>query len=331
MRLPGGRIKNDHGGPQKRPRMDTSDPARVARSARPEGARAPRDWLSAIELIALGAIWGASFLFMRVAAPEFGPLALVEVRLVFGTLVLAPLLWRARAQLTRTHWRRFALVGALSSALPFVLFAWAAERAPAGIGAIANSLTVLFTALVAFVAFGEPIGTRRMIALIAGFVGVVVLASGRTAGADIGLAALAGTVASLCYGVAANLLKRWFAGLAPGAVAAGTLVCSTIMVAPFAATAWPDAAVGFAPWASAIALGFHCNRFAYSKYLRLNYRIGATRASTSTYLVPLFGVGWAWLLLDEPLTPTMAISGALILGSVILSQRNHPSRQSGAA
>lgn len=284
--------------------------------------RAPRDWLSAIELIALGAIWGASFLFMRVAAPELGPVPLVEVRLILGALVLAPLLWRARAQLTRTHWWRFVLVGALSSAIPFVLFAWAAERAPAGIGAIANSLTVLFTALVAFVAFGEPIGTRRAIALVAGFVGVVVLASGRTAGAEVGLAALAGTLASLGYGIAANLLKRWFTGLPSGAVAAGTLICSTIMVAPFAALSWPAAPVSATSWACAVALGVLCTGLAYAIYFRLNYRIGATRAATSTYLVPLFGVGWAWLLLDEPLTPTMAISGALILGSVILSQRN---------
>jgi drug/metabolite transporter (DMT)-like permease len=312
--------------------MPPTDSAQVPAPASHSGvvpATASRDWLSAIELVALGAIWGASFLFMRVAAPEFGPLALVEVRLVFGTLILAPLLWRARAQLTRTHWRRFALVGALSSAIPFVLFAWAAERAPAGIGAISNSLTVLFTALVAFVAFGEPIGRRRAIALVAGFIGVVVLASGRTAGAEIGLAALAGTLASLGYGIAANLLKRWFAGLAPGAVAAGTLVCSTILVAPFAALHWPRAAVGPIPWACAIALGVLCTGLAYAIYFRLNHRIGATRASTSTYLVPLFGVGWAWLLLGEPLTPTMAISGALILGSVILSQRGNTMRSPG--
>jgi drug/metabolite transporter (DMT)-like permease len=286
----------------------------------------PRDWLSAVELVMLGAIWGGSFLFMRVAAPHFGPVPLVQVRLTLGAVVLLPFLWRVRTRLSAAHWGRFFIVGALSSALPFVLFAWGAERAPAGIGAIANSMTVLFTALVAFAAFGERIGTRRAIALVAGFVGVVVLASGKTAGADVGLAALAGTLASLCYGMAANLIKRYMADLPPGAVAAGTLLCATLMVAPLAAATWPVAPVPPSSWACAIALGVLCTGIAYAVYFRLIQRIGASRASTSTYLVPLFGVAWAWLFLGEPLTLTMAASGALILGSVILSQK--PARRS---
>ena len=114
----------------------------------------------------LGAIWGSSFLFMRIAAKDFGPLPLVEVRLLAGVVILLPFLWRARARITRAHWPRFALIGALNSAIPFALFAWGAERAPAGIGAIANSMTALFAALVAFVVFGERIGTRRAIALV---------------------------------------------------------------------------------------------------------------------------------------------------------------------
>ncbi len=300
--------------------------ATVPAATAPLAPPLPRDWLSAVELVMLGAVWGGSFLFMRVAAPHFGPVPLVQVRLALGAVVLLPFLWRVRARLTAAHWGRFLVVGVLSSALPFVLFAWAAERAPAGIGAIANSMTVLFTALVAFAAFGERIGTRRAIALVAGFIGVVVLASGRTAGADIGLAALAGTLASLCYGIAANLIKRYMGDLPPGAVAAGTLLCATLALAPLAVVTWPAQAVPLSSWVCAIALGVLCTGIAYAVYFRLIQRIGASRASTSTYLVPLFGVAWAWLFLGEPLTLTMAASGALILGSVILSQRDRRSR-----
>lgn len=133
---------------------------------------APRaDWRTPLELTLLGAIWGGSFLFMRVAAKDFGALALVEVRIVLGALILLPFLWRARTVLTATHWRRFAIIGALNSAIPFSLFAWGAERAPAGIGAIANSMTVPFTALIAFLVYRDRIGTRRAVALVAGFVG----------------------------------------------------------------------------------------------------------------------------------------------------------------
>src|SRR5262245_35175886 len=94
-------------------------------------------WLTPVELLMLGAIWGSSFLFMSVASPGFGPVALVEVRLALGALILAPFLWRARAQLTRALWLRLAVIGAVNSAIPFTLFAWAARHAPAGIGAIA--------------------------------------------------------------------------------------------------------------------------------------------------------------------------------------------------
>ena len=107
-----------------------------------------RGWLTPLELGVLGAIWGASFLFMRVAANDFGAMPLVEVRLALGSLVLLPFLWRARAQFPAKLWPKLAIIGAINSAMPFMLFAWAAQRAPAGIGAIANAMTVLFTALV---------------------------------------------------------------------------------------------------------------------------------------------------------------------------------------
>lgn len=125
---------------------------------------AGRDWRTPLELLALGAIWGSSFLFMRIAANPFGPFALVEVRLALGALVLLPFLWRERAHFRAGMWPRLAMIGAINSAIPFLLFAWAAQRSPAAIGAICNAMTVLFAALVAFVAFGEKIGMRRAIA-----------------------------------------------------------------------------------------------------------------------------------------------------------------------
>lgn len=280
-----------------------------------------RDWLTPSELCLLGAIWGASFLFMRVAASDFGPVPLVEMRLGLGALVLLPFLWRARAQFPARLWPKLALIGAINSAVPFILFAWAAERAPAGIGAIANAMTVLFTALVGHLFFGERIGSRRAIALMAGFAGVVVLASGKVAGMSVGWAVMAGATASLLYGVGINLVRRHLTGLPPAAVAAATLGCGAVLLAPLAAVAWPDQPIPTMSWLSAAALGVLCTGFAFVMYYRLIARIGASRAATVTYLIPLFGVGWAWLLLDEPLTWSMAVAGVVILGSVAFSQR----------
>jgi drug/metabolite transporter (DMT)-like permease len=280
-----------------------------------------RRWLTPVELTVLGAIWGASFLFMRVAAKDFGAFALVEVRLALGALVLFPFLWRARAQFTAAQLLRLAGIGVINSAIPFVLFAWAAQRAPAGVGAITNAMAVVFTALVAAVFYDERINLRRAIGLLTGFVGVAVLASGKTAGGSVWHAALAGTFAALLYGFGGNLVRRHLGGLPTSAVAAATLLSASLLLAPLAIMNWPATPIPAASWLSAILLGVLCTGFAFVLYYRLIQRIGAPRASTVTYLVPLFGVMWAWLLLKEPLTLSMAIAGGLILGGVALSQQ----------
>jgi drug/metabolite transporter (DMT)-like permease len=283
-------------------------------------------WQTPFELGLLGAIWGASFMFMRIAAKDFGAAPLVFVRLALGALILLPFLWRERRAFSASLWPRLALIGAVNSAIPFTLFAWAAQHAPAGVGAITNSMAVLFVALIAFLFYGEKIGAHRALALIFGFIGVIVLASGKVEGASIGLPVAAGTAAAFLYGIGANLVKRNLAGLPATAVAAATLSCAALLTAPFAIAQWPEHgpvhAIPVRSWVAAVALGVVCTGIAFVTYYRLIARIGAPRAATSTYLVPLFGVGWAWLLLDEPLTLNMSVAGVLILGSVVLSQRS---------
>jgi drug/metabolite transporter (DMT)-like permease len=278
-------------------------------------------WKTPVELTLLGAIWGASFLFMRVAAADYGPLALVEVRLTLGTFILLPFLWRERERFTAALCWRLAGIGVINSAIPFSLFAWGAERAPAGVGAICNAMTVLFTALVGFTFFGERIGTRQMMGMIVGFVGVVVLASGKTAGISVWPAALAGTSAALFYGFGVNLIRRHLAGIPASAVAAATLFGASLVMAPFAVLTWPHRPIQTVSWVSAVLLGVLCTGTAFVLYYRLINRIGGPRAAMVTYLIPLFAVLWAWLALAEPLTPSMAVAAALILGGVALSRK----------
>lgn len=280
-----------------------------------------RAWLTPLELGVLGAIWGASFMFQRIAAPEFGTLALAEIRLAFGALVLLPFLWHRRAVFNARLWPKLILIGAINSAVPFALFAWASLHAPAGIVAITNATAVLFTALVGFLFFGEQVGWRRGAALLAGFAGVAVLTVGKTAGASLGWAVVAGCAAAFLYGVGVHLLRRHLSGLPPAAVAAATLGTSALLMLPLAIAQWPTQPISMQSWFSAAMLGVLCTGLAYALYYRLVQRVGPGRAVSVTYLVPLFAVAWAWWLLDEPLTLTMAAAGALILGSVAISQR----------
>jgi drug/metabolite transporter (DMT)-like permease len=278
-------------------------------------------WLTPVEILILGAIWGAAFMFMRVAVPHFGPFATVEVRLVLGTLFLLPFLWQERRHFTGAVWLRVTMVGALNAAIPFILFSWAAQRAPAGIGAICNSTTAMFAALVAVFFFGEKLQGRRIVGLLLGFAGVVVLASGKTGGDSVMLPAIAATVGAACYGVGINLARRFLPGLPPYAVACANLVAATVLCAPFAVGSWPETPIPVNAWAAVLGLGVLCTGVGFVMYYRLIYRIGAPRAATVSYLIPLFGVFWAWLLLDEVVTATMVVACGLILLGVAMNQQ----------
>ena len=284
-------------------------------------------WRTPVELTLLGAVWGGSFLFMRVAAADFGPFALVDVRLALGALILLPFLWRDRARFTPGVWLRIAGIATINSVLPFVLFAWGAERAPAGIGAITNAMTVMFAALAAFLFYGEHIGPRRWIGLVAGFVGVTILASGHIAGASVGAAALAGTAAALCYGLGINFVRHHLSGFPAAAIAAANLATGAVLLAPFAIYTWPQHPIPATSWLSAVLLGVLCTGIAFVFYYRLIARIGAPRTATVTYLIPLFGVIWAWLLLGESVTLSMVLAGVLILAGVGLSQQREAKRE----
>ena len=284
-------------------------------------------WRTPVELTLLGAVWGGSFLFMRVAAADFGSFALVDVRLALGALILIPFLWRDRARFTPGIWLRIAGIATINSVLPFVLFAWGAERAPAGIGAITNAMTVMFAALAAFLFYGEHIGPRRWIGLVAGFVGVTILASGHIAGASVGAAALAGTAAALCYGLGINFVRHHLSGFPAAAIAAANLATGAVLLAPFAIYTWPQHPIPATSWLSAVLLGVLCTGIAFVFYYRLIARIGAPRTATVTYLIPLFGVIWAWLLLGESVTLSMVLAGVLILAGVGLSQQREAKRE----
>ena len=289
----------------------------------PRVAAAPRlldALVTPLELLALGAIWGASFLFMRIAAPEFGALPLASVRLAFGAAALLPFLWLARRELPRARWPVLALIGAINSAIPFALFAWAASRAPAGVSAIANSTTVLFTALVAYVAYREPIGVVRALGLALGFAGVFVLVGGSARGEGVAAGAIAGMLAAFCYAVAVHLVRRRVSDLPPLGVAASTLAVAALLAAPLGLATFPDTPISARAWICAVAIGVVCTGIAYVLYFRLIRRVGPARAVTVTYLVPLFAVAWAWLVLGEPLTWPMAAAGGLILAGVALAQ-----------
>lgn len=277
----------------------------------------PRD---TAELLLLAAIWGASFLFMRMAAPEFGAVALVAVRVGLAAAVLLPLLaWQGQLGALRRHAVPIAVVGLLNSALPFVLFTLAALAINAGLSSIFNATTPLWTALVAWAWLHDRPTPARAVGLALGFGGVLALAAGKASlqpgehGISPALAIAACVGAALCYGVAANFAKRYLGGVPPMALAAGSQLSATLFLIGPALWFWPATMPSASAWAVAVLLAVVCSGVAYVLYFRLIAHIGPAGASSVTFLIPLFAVAWGWAVLDEAPTWGMAAGGAVIL------------------
>lgn len=273
-----------------------------------------------IDLVALAALWGASFLFTRIAAPAFGPVALAEVRVAIAALVLVPLLaWRGGLADLFAHPLRFLLLGATNTAFPFWLFAFAALSITAGLAAIMNAMAPLFTALVAWLWLRERLTPLQWTGMGIGLIGVAWLSLSKSqVSADGGWAIAAALVATISYGLSANVVKRFFSGVRPLAVAAGSQTAAALLLLPFAIVYWPAHPIPANDWMAAIALGVLCTGFAYILYFRLIARVGPAQAMTVTFLIPMFAMLWGGLFLAEAVTATMIAGCAVILAGTAL-------------
>lgn len=288
-------------------------PANVRR-----GAMSSRD---SAELLVLAALWGASFLFMRVAAPELGPVALIALRVGIAAALLVPLLALRRGfgQLAGRA-GPVLVVGVLNSALPFCLLAYATLSVTAGLASILNATSPLWGGLVAHVWLRERLTRSRVAGLLVGLAGVAVLVWGRASfrAGGTGLAVAAALAATLSYGVAASYTRRRLAGVDPLAVAAGSQLAAALVLAAPALLLWPAQPVSPRAWASVAALGVVCTAVAYVLYFRLIAHVGAGRAIAVTFLIPPFAVAWGALLLGEAITARMlAGAGVVLVGTAL--------------
>lgn len=278
----------------------------------------PRDLAA---LLALGALWGASFLFIRVAVPSLGPLVLMELRvgLAAATLALCAAIV-GRLPKLRARWKQFLFIGTVNAAIPFTLIAAAEIYLTASLAAILNSTTVMFTAVVAAAWMGDPLTARKAVGIVLGIVGVAVLVGWDPVEVS-GLVLLAvGAMlgASLSYAVGAVYVKRTFAGVPPLAMAIGQLSGGAVILLPLAAATVPAERPATPAVVSVLGLALLSTALAYLLYFRLISNVGPTSTVTVTLLVPVFGLLFGVLLLDEPFGPGTLAALAIILSSVVL-------------
>ena len=273
----------------------------------------PRDLL---DLTLLAALWGGSFLFMRYAVPDFGVVPLIWLRVALASICLLPLLLLKRQfGALRRQAGALTIMSLFNSGLPFLLIAWATLSITAGLASIMNAMTPVFTALIGALWLGDRLDGRRSLGLLLGLAGVALLAADK---ADFrpggsGWAIVAMLLATACYGFAANHTRRYLQGVPALVNATGTQLVSALVLLPPALWSWPERMPGLGPWLAALVLGVACSALAYVLFFRLIARVGASRAVTVTFLVPVFGTLWGALFLGEPVTASMLAGSAVVL------------------
>lgn len=275
----------------------------------------------------LSALWGGSFLFMRVAAPEFGPIPLIGLRCLIGALTLLALLaWAGGlSRIVTSPWKAM-VVGVINSAIPFVLLAFAALTITSGMLSVINSLVPFWGALIGWIWLKNSLTRWQMSGLLIGFFGVAVLVSTGSQSLSVSsaqglLAIAAGIAATISYGFAANFAKRFLNNSDPLANAANSQIGATAVLLMPAVVLWPETSVSLTGWLSVVALGFFCTGLAYILFFRLVESIGASGAVTVVFVVPLFATSFGALLLDEVITLPMVVAGILIvIGSALSLQ-----------
>ncbi|WP_144112725.1 DMT family transporter [Paraburkholderia sp. BCC1886] len=284
-----------------------------------------------LQLLILAALWGASFLFIRMGVGDFGVAPLMALRVGIGALFLWVMLltrrpWRQSATLLRTRAWPLLVVGVLNSAAPFCLFAYAELTLSAGVTSVINASTPLWGALVAFVWLRDRLSGLRTLGMVIGFLGVLMLVWDQIAAPDgaaatpltTGLAAAAALGATLLYGIAANYTKRHLGGVDALTVAAGTMTGATIVLLPLAVIFWPATPVSLSSWGAVIALGVACTGVAYMLFFHLIAVIGPARAITVTFVIPVFGILWGALFLGESVSPGMLVGcGVILVGTAL--------------
>lgn len=293
-----------------------------------------KNYKSTTELLLLASIWGASFMFMRIGVPEFGPILFTTLRASIGAIFLfSCLLLFKQTRALNGRWRDIFVVGALNTAIPFALFGYATLTLSAGTTSVLNATTPMFGAIVAYFWLKDKLTLSATLGLLIGFLGVYLLvfehmhlASNTEAHANESslliptlLPTLAAMLAALCYGISANYTKKYLTGIKPLALAAGSQIAASAMLLPISLFFIPETLPSSTAIWSVILIGVICTGVAYILFFRLIAKLGPAKAISVTYLIPAFGILWGALFLDETISLMTIIGASVILLGVALA------------
>ena len=265
-------------------------------------------------LFLLAGLWGASFLFMRISAPDFGPVPLVALRMTLAGVFLAPVFLRKEArEMAKKYWWELLVSGVMGSAISFVLLSYASLTLSAGFTSLMNSSVPIFSAVIAAVWLGEKLRVSQIIGLGFGILGVIILVWDKLDFSDAGLGWPIGAciLSCLCYGFGASWMKSRLQKVRPLVGSAGSLLGAGFVMIPLALLRLPETIPSAKSWLSVMTLALFCTALAFVLFFKLIQRSGATVATSVTFLIPFFGIFWGWLILGE------VVTGRMVLGLLV--------------
>lgn len=269
-----------------------------------------------MRLMSLAAIWGSSFIFMRVIVPSLGPVPTAFYRLLIAGSFLVAYCQIKRVSLGwAQNWKKYLVIGAVSASLPFFLYAFAALHLPAGYSAILNSTTPLFGAVFSAIWLNEKFTVKKAIGMFLGIFGVGLITGLNVVNSFdplFVLSVVACLVATVCYGLSGIIVKLNASHLPSVAISAGSTMMASFVLLPAMFFVNQPQSVSSQVLAGLLALAIMCSAIAYLLYYKLLENVGPTKSYTVTFVIPIFGMIWAYLFLKEPITFQMIVGGVFI-------------------
>ena len=275
-----------------------------------------------ILLTFLGALWGSAFMFIKVATPEFGPVALVNTRLVIASIIFLPILLRNKyIYLLRPIWKQVLVLAIMNNAIPFTLFSYASFGADSNILAILNATTAFNTMMIAYIWIGENVTIKQLFGLIIGFIGVFILVNPQNSSTTL-ISSLSALLAAFFYSFSTVYIQKNSVSANKMVLIGWSIIFSAVIMLPVTIFYLPDVMPSAAAISSAIWLGAISTGLGFIGYVRLIDKIGAVKTSTVAYFLPVFGIIWGAIFLDEVITSTIVIGCFIVLIGIYLSNSN---------
>ena len=255
-----------------------------------------------ILLILLGAVWGSAFMFIKISADDFGPILLVNLRLLLAGALFLPFLLRKKYLAHfKSHFPGILILSIFSNAFPFTMFSYASLGATSNMLGILNGATAFMTMVVAYFWLKESISLKQMFGIILGFLGILVLVNPANGSATLGASGFA-LVGALSYSFSGVYIQKYQLNANKFVLIGWAMLFGGLLLTPLSFFNLPDQIPDNNAIAALMWLGIVSTGIAYLGYIRLIEQIGAVRTSTVTYLLPVFSIIWGSIFLQEKIT-----------------------------